>query len=984
MTAPMLIRRSIVYYWRTHVAVAAGVAIAVAVLAGAFVVGDSVRASLRELMLQRLGNTAFVASSTNFFREQLATGAPLIALVGMAVHDESGRRASHVSVYGVDERFWRFHGRDTAAPHTRELLMSEGLARELRPKQGDSIQIRIGKPSAIPAETLHGRKDESVRTTRFTFKSVLPPAQMGDFALQPEPGPAYAVFVPLNRLQRDLEQQGKINVFLTSTSPTAHIRSHFELEDVGLKLRGNSIESSAMLLSDKLAETIGKVAPDSGPIFTYLANTIRSAQREIPYSLVTAIGGDEGIRLNEWAYRELRPKPNEPITFEYYVWDPSGHLLTKTATLPFTGVVPMSGPGGDRDLAPDYPGISDTNSLSDWDPPFPMDLKRIRKIDEDYWDKYRTAPKAFIALAEGQKLWGSRFGHLTSIRVNGDIRDRLKAAIDPLDAGFAVQDVRQQALAASRGSTDFGEYFAYFSFFLVISALLLAGLFFRFGIEQRSREIGLLRAIGLAPSLIRRLMFTEGLLVASIGALVGGLGALLYGSVVLARLAAWWQTDLRVHASLAPIAIGIAGGLIMAAAFLWLSLRKLEQLAPRELLTGTTIDPTRWSIRLAAVAAVLGIAALFTPPPAGFFAAAGLLLVAALLAMRHWLSRPRAQLHTVVQLGFRSAGYRPGRSVLCIALIAFATFTIVAVDAFRRRDATPNPNVPFVAESQLPIYEHPGAGITPLRVRTGDDASCLNLYQPQRPRIVAAPKSLGWTALEAEPIDGVIPALADANSLEYTLHAKVGDVRTFEDGLKVRFVGALRDSVFQSEIIVSEANFLRAFPREQGFRMFLIDAPADRIATLEDQFSDYGFDATSTRERLAAYHRVENMYLSTFQALGALGLLLGTAGLGAVLLRNLLERRRELALLQAVGYSPRDLSVIVLAENAFLLVSGLLIGTVCAAVAVAPEWFKRGGNIPLLTVAALPLAVLTVGVVVSWLALRAATRSPLVTALRSE
>jgi len=37
----------------------------------------------------------------------------------------------------------------------------------------------------------------------------------------------------------------------------------------------------------------------------------------------------------------------------------------------------------------------------------------------------------------------------------------------------------------------------------------------------------------------------------------------------------------------------------------------------------------------------------------------------------------------------------------------------------------------------------------------------------------------------------------------------------------------------------------------------------------------------STPEKLAAFHRVENTYLSTFQALGGLGLLLGTLGLGA-------------------------------------------------------------------------------------------------------
>ena len=74
-------------------------------------------------------------------------------------------------------------------------------------------------------------------------------------------------------------------------------------------------------------------------------------------------------------------------------------------------------------------------------------------------------------------------------------------------------------------------------------------------------------------------------------------------------------------------------------------------------------------------------------------------------------------------------------------------------------------------------------------------------------------------------------------------------------------------------MIVSEENFTRAFPDDQGFRYFLIDGPPAVAAQLEDGLSDYGFDVVSTPERLAAFHRVENTYLSTFQALGGLGLL---------------------------------------------------------------------------------------------------------------
>src|SRR5882672_844818 len=102
-----LLRRNLIYYWRTNLAVAAGVAIAVSVLAGAALVGESVRASLRDVLIGRLGATESVVIGSGFFREALAdafpAACPLIAMEGMVIGDRGGTRASHVSVYGVDD-----------------------------------------------------------------------------------------------------------------------------------------------------------------------------------------------------------------------------------------------------------------------------------------------------------------------------------------------------------------------------------------------------------------------------------------------------------------------------------------------------------------------------------------------------------------------------------------------------------------------------------------------------------------------------------------------------------------------------------------------------------------------------------------------------------------------------------------------------------------------------------------------------------------
>jgi ABC-type antimicrobial peptide transport system permease subunit len=206
--------------------------------------------------------------------------------------------------------------------------------------------------------------------------------------------------------------------------------------------------------------------------------------------------------------------------------------------------------------------------------------------------------------------------------------------------------------------------------------------------------------------------------------------------------------------------------------------------------------------------------------------------------------------------------------------------------------------------------------------------------------------------------------------------------------VRLRLVAALKDSIFQGEILISQVNFLRVFPDQEGYRFFLLNVPnADSSALaqlLKEALSDWGFQTESTRERLASFHKVENTYISTFQSLGSLGLILGTVGLAAVLLRNVMERRQELALLRAVGYRKSALSLIVLAENIVLMLWGLASGTACAFVAILPALHIRGTGFPVMAAGAVLTGVLAAGLLSSLVAVAAAFRSPLLTALRSE
>jgi ABC-type lipoprotein release transport system permease subunit len=1118
MRARQIVFRSLTYYWRTNVAVVLGVATAVAVLAGALLVGDSVRGSLRDLLLGRLGRTDQVIASANLFREQLAqdlltqpefkagfaAAAPLVIAPGTITAQNEGRRVAQARVYGVDDRFWRFHVVSAVSgPKDREAFISPALARQLGANVGEPILVRVQRPTDIPLESLHGQRDNVGQSMRLTIADVLPAESLGEFSLEARQGDVSAVFVPLSRLQQDLDISNRVNTILVSSGlsppadPSAALRALVQrqahLEDLGYLVETADaagvlvVGAAAGVLDDAHAsaamDALEGTTMQGSALFTYLANSIRLGEREVPYSLVTALDlatiqpisrpasaqPNASIVLNDWAARELQARSGDVVSMEYYAWEEPGRLVTRKTTLTVSGVVPID--RGDRSMVPTYPGITDSPTLEDWNPPFPVDLRRIRKVDEEYWERYRTTPKAFVPLETGQPLWQTRYGSMTSIRVTPEAgqsltaardvyTERLRAAADPFALGVAVIDVRRQGLEASRGATDFGEYFVYFSFFIVVSAVLLVALFFKLGIEQRAREVGLLRAVGVGPAAVRRLFLQEGVLLAVIGSILGVIGAIGYAWLMMFGLRSWWidavgTTALTLHVSPASIAGGAAGGIVAAIACIWWTLRALGSISERSLLMGTIDRPQastsvrawKWAVATAALAAVAAVLIVGATTGAvervgAFFGAGSALLMASLCAAAWWLRhRARSGIYghgwlSVSKLGMRTATYRPGRSVLSIAVIAAATFILISVEAFRRgdqlTDTGPQSGVggfDLAIETLLPVVQDPNTregrealnlfdldpSVTfePMRLRPGDDASCLNLYEPRSPRIVAARQSFlregrfafqgslaeteaertnPWLLLERSDVDGAIPVIADANSMTYVLHKKLGDEIVLprgDGGIRLRLVAALRDSIFQGELLMAEGPFLKLFPEQDGFGVLLVRAGQEPVrdleAKLEDGLADLGAQVVGTSERLAQFHRVENTYLSTFQTLGGLGLLLGTFGLATVLLRNVLERKRELALLGAVGYRRAHVMAMVVAENVLLLVTGLTAGALSAALAIAPAVAERGSRLPFTSGSALlMIAVLITGLLSSVIAMRAATRMPLLASLRSE
>jgi ABC-type lipoprotein release transport system permease subunit len=1104
-----------------NLAVVASCAVAVAVLTGALVVGDSVRGSLRDLTLERLGSIDEALQAPGFFRVALASdleeanngvGAAVAAVLlpGSARNPATGSRASGLRVQGVGDDFRRVFPAAVptleALQASRSVVINEALQRELAVSVGEEILLAVEKPGDAPRETLLGstETEDVVRQLRLRVGEVIADRGLGRFQLDPHQSLPLLAFVDLGVLQEALEQPERANTILVSREGDAPLPSldeslaaSLQLEDVGLELRVGerwlSVESRDHILSPEVEGQVERYASSRAAgrlrVSTYIANELRNGDRSAPYSAITALDvssadafGDleliAGSRrpaagevlVNAWLAEDLDLEPGDPLEMSYFEVGAREELFERETELRVAGVVGMSGLAVDRGLTPDFPGIHEADDMADWDPPFPVDLSQVRDRDEEYWDRFGATPKVFFAEEHGVALWSTRFGRYTSIRLEAPpdiavedwaarVEDELAHSLDPAGLGLRFDAVRQRGLAASAGATDFRGLFLGFSMFLIASAAMLVGLFFALGVEQRATEIGLLFAMGFPLRHVRRLFLAEGAVLAAVGTVIGAVGAVAYAAAMIAALRSWWQAAvgtpfLYVHVEPASLLLGAAIGFVVVGASIWSRLRRLGGVPAVALLKGAATEARGGAARRsrskpvfvvsAASAAVLLVVALAfgrQSSPALFFGVGACLLVAGLALFAGRLARPSARLGAkgggrYLPMAVRNASLNPGRSLLSAALVASAAFVIVAVAAngFRygeevRELGSAAGGYSVVAESAIPlhqdlsseeaVFEHgfgPGDAellaatvVTPFRLLPGDDVSCLNLYQPERPRILGVPASQverggfhfqrlafesddPWSLLERDLGEGVVPAFGDNESMTWILKVGLGEDIVVEnergEPVRLRLVGLLEKSLFQGEVLISEQSFERHFPSRSGYSYFLLDPPVGReqeLATaLEDKLGDYGFDSTGTADRLQRFQAVFNTYLATFQALGGLGLLLGTVGLAAILLRNVLERRSELATLRALGFARRSLAWLVLTENGVLLVMGVAIGAVAALVAVAPHLVAGNALVPWSSLAGTLGLILVVGMLAAALAVRRALGAPLLPALKGD
>ena len=1050
MSRLSLLIRTLWHFRLTNIAVMLAVAVGTAVLTGSLIVGDSVRNSLVGIVERRLGNIDHALMTPYFFQDSLAERLkrlpafsasftavePVITTSGSCTEPDSGSFATRVNVFGL-------HSIEPGA-----CVLSHKLAEQLAVEVGGTVVLRADMLRSIPSGLPIGADRGEVAILRLRVASIAEEGGFEDaFSFYGSQRPVKNVWCSLGDLQKALDVPASANVLFISARDgykdnegTLRLQDMLpeavSLEDLGLRFslaRPNEfiLSSRQILISHAVERAVEEAFPDSVKVFPYVIDTIDAAtKREIPYPVVAGISrlpdgviAKDRIVLNKWAADDLDAKPGDLLVLSFVSRAESGLPEKRSVQLGLDRIIETAGTGADSTLVPEFKGVTDAGSLATWKPPRDFDFhpERIRERDETYWKRFRAAPKGFINIGTAQELWGLNYGALTSFRFldvyEADLRMELLRAIPPATAGLVWRPIRSEQLHATKSNTDFAELFTAFSFFIVVSSILLILLTMNLAVEQRSRQIGVMSAVGFTRQLVQSLFLVEGFLVVLAGCVIGVAGAVGYAWLMLAGLRTIWNSALgtsQISLSLGTNTLVIGAVLGGSIGFLtvWKSITRIQQTSVVEALSGRRSPLFAIAFRKSramlttigsATAALVCLAAPYfhvVSTTIAFFSAGALLLVAFLAALSFWLHGVALPHETnsagmgIAALSARNAARNPARSLLTVGLLASATFITVAVNSMKETPSDESGKVSgtggfsLVAEFDVPIpYDLNSSQARELlalgaendiwqkvhfacfRMSPGEDTSCRNLLRPSNPRLCAVPESVvndrrftfvsslektsnPWELLNTELPDGAIPAIADYQTARWILQKTLGDSITVadENGITrtLRIVALLKNSIFQSEILINSRNFDALFPGQTGYRMLLIAAPADDTAQmsrlLSKHLADFGISIEPAEERLASFTRVADTYISAFTALGSLGILLGSLGLLVVLIRGIIERRNELALLWALGFGRGSIALIVSFENVFLLLSGMFAGTFSAVIAVAPEFVRSGGH----------------------------------------
>jgi putative ABC transport system permease protein len=865
-----IVSRSFKFYRRQALYQMAIIALLSAVITGSLLTGRSVRTSLKKTASERLGNTGIMISSgARYFDASLAERildsarincSGILELSGFCQSLISQKSAFGVHIYAVNSDFFSFQGNDSLSINPGEVAVNKRLADYIGLKTGDELIIHFNNISDIPADAPFAPSKGAGRSVVKKVGRILESVNSGNFSLSISQIMPVNIFINLSDLADTDGKAIKINRLLVdnrSGSSTDEIYNMLKLSlrpsDIGLSLRTirktgeTELTSDRIFIDSAIIRAVEDIMPGSAPVITYLGNRFKSVSGSTPYSFVAAlpsslypeISQGDGIIINRWLADDLAANKGDTIEMFWYAPDSLNKLIESHNQFVIKRIVDMEGIWSDSLLMPDFPGIAGSESCSEWDAGVPIKMDDIRHKDEDYWNKFRGTPKAFINYEKGKEMWGNNFGPASSIRFPAGISEKeielkLSGSLDPDKAGFMITDLSGESFKAANESVDFSTLFISLGFFLILASVVLLSLAIASYFDLKKVQINTYFALGFKNKWIKRLLFLESGLIALTGCTAGAFAGFFVNIFIINALNSVWRGAVQTNTietflRLTPILTGFITTFIITMGVMMVKItRFLNKLNRKEKEIYSSHSPKRNLIFLLITSfttvVLFLLSFLYQDKEVTFcFAAGTILLISMILLLRQyftgWIAGNSDNTGKRKSLSGLYFSFYPSHAVTPVLFIAAGIFAVFITGANRMnfdgehlKRSGGTGGYLLWCENTIPVREdlnsEPGRKATGLddeqlremrfvqaKRSPGNDASCLNLNHITAPPLLGIDpgdfisggsfsfsKALAsdddinlWQYLNTASQNNTIYGIADQTVLQWGLKIKPGD-----------------------------------------------------------------------------------------------------------------------------------------------------------------------------------------------------------------
>jgi putative ABC transport system permease protein len=998
-----IIQTNLVFFARYFKLVALAILIAVAVIVGSLVIGDSVRSSLVKRVQERLGNTETVIFTQNTFLNKELLSQPIFkssargALLTNGFIPANGSLIP-IMVWGVD---------DMDIPGGSAII-NNALRKELNIDASDDLVLRLPAKGMVPSGSMFVTKNYTT-SLRLQLVKTVGADEGGNVSLKNEQTLPLNLFVNRKELAWAMDIQGKINLILSADKISAGSwQKAWDYQTSGLSVQQRNgfseITSDRVFLQKDVVDNIKAHNASANRMFSYLANALNSARASVPYSFITAsdsyknepLQKDE-IILSDYTANRLKVSVGDPVSIQFFISRDFKTLETDSVFLRVKQIVPLAELQADTTLSANFPGISNVERCTEWNSDLPINMDLITKEDERYWEQYRTTPKAILPYKAVADKWGSAYGTATDIRVYGSSPDL--SSLQPQMFGIQVIHPRESGIYAAKNGVDFSGLFIALGFFIIISAMLLMIIPLSEMLYQRKDELDLLKSLGYTTKRIHALLWKESIPVVLIASILGVITGLIYTAVVMWLLGSFWKgathtEGFSVYPHWITLITGFATGIVLSLVVLHRVIsNNLKEKTPKKRSGRRSLQLKKWLlIGVSLITLFVALYNIFVLTSVILFSVVGALLMItfALLGDYFICTKGKAAEHAFSseKMIFRTIYANKKQALMAYISLAFGVFTVFSVGLNRQgfsdssQISKATGGYDLWCESSIPVYhnintragrnklnlqELPAqAGIMQCLRYSADEASCLNLNKVATPSVLgvdlqklfkgplAIQNSIYGQSGDAlvdrfKKIDNpIVPALIDAAVLEWSLAKKLGDTLyyTSADGGHVGIVlaGTLPNTIFQGYILIDQHLFSGIWPTIKGSELWLMDVGPDKTeevkALVSQAMHEYGVRVTTTSDRLKQFYSVTDTYLTIFLTLGGIGLLLGIFAFIIVIRKNLSIRQKEIALYGTLGFQPFVIKDILYRENRIVPLYAIATGIVSAVIGIGSGYIN--------------------------------------------